>query len=70
MFAQEVEGREHHASWYQTLQHPDAEFIAAIDPQTVLALITHISLVEAELNEAQRELQHIYDYELGLRSYL
>lgn len=29
MFAQVVEGREHHSSWYQTLRHPDTDWIAA-----------------------------------------
>lgn len=28
-FATEVEGREHHAAWFQTLSHPDARLIAA-----------------------------------------
>lgn len=28
-FATIVEGREHHASWFQSLDHPDAQLIAA-----------------------------------------
>jgi hypothetical protein len=28
-FAQPIKGREHHASWCQTLNHPDARLIAA-----------------------------------------
>lgn len=41
-----VEGREHHASWFRTIDDPNAAFIAAANPATIKALI-------AELKEAR-----------------
>jgi hypothetical protein len=46
-----VEGREHHAAWYQTLDHPDANHIAAFDPTTCLELLEEVE----RLREVERE---------------
>jgi hypothetical protein len=37
-FAAVIPGREHHASWAQTLEQPDARHIAAANPSAVLRL--------------------------------
>lgn len=34
-----VEGREHHATWFRQIDHPNAGYIAAANPATVLELI-------------------------------
>lgn len=34
-----VEGREHHAAWFRDIDHPNAAYIAAANPATILALI-------------------------------
>ena len=34
-----VEGREHHAHWFRTIDDPNAAFIAAANPSTILKLI-------------------------------
>ncbi len=34
-----VEGREHHAAWFRRIDNPNAAFIAAANPATVLELI-------------------------------
>lgn len=38
-FTKVVEGREHHASWFKTLDNQDANFIATFNPAVVKALI-------------------------------
>lgn len=43
-----VDGREHHADWFQSIDHPDADFIATANPVSVLALCDR---VEELMNE-------------------
>lgn len=51
-FAVPVEGREHHADWFQTINHPDAAFIATA--RTALpAALAEIESLRAELAAAR-----------------
>lgn len=45
-----VPGREHHADWYQTIDHPDANYIAAANPTTILALLAELEGLRAKVN--------------------
>ena len=47
-FATTVKGREHHSTWYQTIDHPDAQFIAHARTD-VPALIAEVERLRAAL---------------------
>lgn len=49
-FAAPVPGREHHADWFQSLNHPDARFIEAAR-EAVPSLLAHVA-AQAERIEA------------------
>lgn len=55
-FAAEVPGREHHREWFQTLNHPDAEFIAHAR-QDVSALVAEVKSLRAEVDTRRSEAQ-------------
>lgn len=48
-----VEGREHHAAWYQTLDHPDANLIAAA-PDLLRRLVDEVKRLRLQV-EVQTE---------------
>jgi hypothetical protein len=41
-FAKVVPGREHHASWFKGIDHPDANYIAAASPDVILRLTAEL----------------------------
>lgn len=51
-----VEGREHHANWFRDIDHPNAAFIAAANPATILSLATLIEAQAAEIETLRRLL--------------
>lgn len=50
-----VPGREHHSDWFKDVAHPDASFMVATDPKTVLSMIASIEELERRL--AERDAQ-------------
>lgn len=52
-----VEGREHHAAWYQSLDHPDANHIATFDPSTCKALVEEVLRLRSSLKEVYKAWQ-------------
>jgi hypothetical protein len=51
-FAKVVPGREHHASWFKGIDHPDANYIAAASPDVILRLTAEMRKARAERDEA------------------
>lgn len=46
-----VPGREHHQDWFRDINHPDAQYIALANPQTILRLL---DVVEAAKESFER----------------
>jgi len=46
-FAKEVKGREHHSGWFKTIDHPDANLIAAA-PDLLQAALEYVAMIEAD----------------------
>lgn len=55
-FCAEVKGREHHASWYMTIAHPDAVFIAGAR-KDVEDLLQEVHRLKKELNAALESMR-------------
>ena len=49
MLLRPVEGREHHASWYSTISHPDAEIIARA-PELISSLCDEVDRLSAQVS--------------------
>ena len=52
-----IPGRAHHADWCADIDNPDAAFIAAADPSTVLAVIARCRDAEALIPRYQADLR-------------
>jgi hypothetical protein len=50
-----VPGREHHANWFKDIDHPDAQWIAAANPATVLELISERDELRAEIEQMRAD---------------
>jgi hypothetical protein len=52
-FAKVVPGREHHASWFKGIDHPDANYIAAASPDVILRLTAELRKAREDVEECR-----------------
>lgn len=50
-FGVSVDGREHHSDWFKSIAHPDAEWIAAANPQAILALLDELDRLREQCRQ-------------------
>lgn len=57
-FAKDITGREHHASWFRDIDHPDAQFIAHARTD-IPALLAQLATVTRERDEVRAENERL-----------
>lgn len=63
--AKDIPGQEHNNKWNQTIDHPDADFMAYFDPTRVAALVEEVMLSRELFATPKR-----YTDEMGVQRYL
>jgi hypothetical protein len=57
-FAKVVPGREHHASWFKGIDHPDVNYIAAASPDVILRLTAELRKAREKWAQYERDAIH------------